>query len=133
LKSSVTPGKCQGRCTVCFECGTKYYREQETPSVTKQKRCHPLYRQHFRNNAACESTQREGLQIPWQVLPSARRYVSFKKATHGYITFSARFFQCPSLFIHLQYYPLDDINTLRTGSYKLFKRLFPGFLTILTL
>jgi hypothetical protein len=25
------------------------------------------------------------------------------------------------------------INTLRTGSFKLFKRLFPGFLTILTL
>jgi len=24
-------------------------------------------------------------------------------------------------------------NTLRTGSFKLFKRLFPGFLTILTL
>ena len=28
---------------------------------------------------------------------------------------------------------LDDINTLRTGSFKLFKRPFPGFLTILTL
>ena len=25
------------------------------------------------------------------------------------------------------------LNTLRTGSFKLFKRLFPGFLTILTL
>ena len=28
---------------------------------------------------------------------------------------------------------LDDLNTLRTGSFKLFKRPFPGFLTILTL
>jgi len=28
---------------------------------------------------------------------------------------------------------LNDLNTLRTGSFKLFKRLFPGFLTILTL
>jgi len=27
---------------------------------------------------------------------------------------------------------LDDLNTLRTGSFKLFKRPFPGFLTILT-
>jgi hypothetical protein len=27
----------------------------------------------------------------------------------------------------------DSINTLRTGSFKLFKRPFPGFLTILTL
>jgi len=26
-----------------------------------------------------------------------------------------------------------DVNTLRTGSFKLFKRPFPGFLTILTL
>ena len=26
-----------------------------------------------------------------------------------------------------------DINTLRTGSFKFFKRPFPGFLTILTL
>jgi hypothetical protein len=26
-----------------------------------------------------------------------------------------------------------SINTLRTGSFKLFKRPFPGFLTILTL
>ena len=26
-----------------------------------------------------------------------------------------------------------EINTLRTGSFKLFKRPFPGFLTILTL
>ena len=28
---------------------------------------------------------------------------------------------------------LNVINTLRTGSFKLFKRPFPGFLTILTL
>jgi hypothetical protein len=28
---------------------------------------------------------------------------------------------------------LDDLNTLRTGSFKFFKRPFPGFLTILTL
>ena len=28
---------------------------------------------------------------------------------------------------------LYTVNTLRTGSFKLFKRLFPGFLTILTL
>jgi len=28
---------------------------------------------------------------------------------------------------------IDAINTLRTGSFKLFKRPFPGFLTILTL
>ena len=28
---------------------------------------------------------------------------------------------------------LDDLNTLRTRSFKLFKRPFPGFLTILTL
>ena len=27
----------------------------------------------------------------------------------------------------------DEVNTLRTGSFKLFKRPFPGFLTILTL
>ena len=27
----------------------------------------------------------------------------------------------------------DDVNTLRTGSFKLFKHPFPGFLTILTL
>ena len=27
----------------------------------------------------------------------------------------------------------DDLNTLRTGSFKLFKRPLPGFLTILTL
>jgi hypothetical protein len=27
----------------------------------------------------------------------------------------------------------EEINTLRTGSFKLFKRPFPGFLTILTL
>ena len=27
----------------------------------------------------------------------------------------------------------NDINTLRTGSFKLFKRPFPGFLTILKL
>jgi len=27
----------------------------------------------------------------------------------------------------------DSFNTLRTGSFKLFKRPFPGFLTILTL
>ena len=27
----------------------------------------------------------------------------------------------------------DDVNTLRTRSFKLFKRPFPGFLTILTL
>ena len=27
----------------------------------------------------------------------------------------------------------DNINTLRTRSFKLFKRPFPGFLTILTL
>ena len=27
----------------------------------------------------------------------------------------------------------SDVNTLRTGSFKLFKRPFPGFLTILTL
>jgi hypothetical protein len=27
----------------------------------------------------------------------------------------------------------DRLNTLRTGSFKLFKRPFPGFLTILTL
>jgi len=27
----------------------------------------------------------------------------------------------------------DDVNTLRTGSFKLFKRPLPGFLTILTL
>jgi len=32
-------------------------------------------------------------------------------------------------------YNLNDnnVNTLRTGSFKLFKRPFPGFLTILTL
>jgi len=30
--------------------------------------------------------------------------------------------------------PIDNVfNTLRTGSFKLFKRPFPGFLTILTL
>jgi len=28
---------------------------------------------------------------------------------------------------------LLELNTLRTGSFKLFKRPFPGFLTILTL
>ena len=28
---------------------------------------------------------------------------------------------------------LIEVNTLRTGSFKLFKRPFPGFLTILTL
>jgi hypothetical protein len=28
---------------------------------------------------------------------------------------------------------LDTVNTLRMGSFKLFKRPFPGFLTILTL
>jgi len=28
---------------------------------------------------------------------------------------------------------LKSLNTLRTGSFKLFKRPFPGFLTILTL
>ena len=28
---------------------------------------------------------------------------------------------------------IGEINTLRTGSFKLFKRPFPGFLTILTL
>jgi len=30
-------------------------------------------------------------------------------------------------------YALQPFNTLRTGSFKLFKRLLPGFLTILTL
>jgi len=31
------------------------------------------------------------------------------------------------------YRSIIDFNTLRTGSFKLFKRPFPGFLTILTL
>ena len=30
-------------------------------------------------------------------------------------------------------FSIMNINTLRTGSFKLFKRQFPGFLTILTL
>jgi len=30
-------------------------------------------------------------------------------------------------------FPQNDINTLRTGSFKLFKHPLPGFLTILTL
>ena len=33
----------------------------------------------------------------------------------------------------LNYHTPSDLNTLRTGSFKLFKRPFPGFLTILTL
>jgi len=33
----------------------------------------------------------------------------------------------------LHYTLFRHVNTLRTGSFKLFKRPFPGFLTILTL
>jgi len=33
----------------------------------------------------------------------------------------------------LHTWPTDALNTLRTGSFKLFKRPLPGFLTILTL
>ena len=39
---------------------------------------------------------------------------------------------CTELFIYLFIYNIY-INTLRTGSFKLFKRPFPGFLTILNL
>jgi len=39
-----------------------------------------------------------------------------------------------SWFVHVQRMPdTRTVNTLRTGSFKLFKRPFPGFLTILTL
>ena len=31
------------------------------------------------------------------------------------------------------YRSINEFNTLRTGSFKMFKRPFPGFLTILTL
>jgi len=34
---------------------------------------------------------------------------------------------------HQLVFYVDNVNTLRTGSFKLFKRPFPGFLTILTL
>ena len=39
--------------------------------------------------------------------------------------------QCSRIFIYSLLLP--EVNTLRTGSFKLFKRPFPGFLTILTL
>jgi len=44
-------------------------------------------------------------------------------------------FESTTCFEQLCTHPQEDncINTLRTGSFKLFKRPFPGFLTILTL
>jgi len=36
-------------------------------------------------------------------------------------------------YVARRYITDKNINTLRTGSFKLFKRSFPGFLTILTL
>jgi len=52
---------------------------------------------------------------------------------HGWPDSCRHFSSGQQVFYNLEFAALQLLNTLRTGSFKLFKHPFPGFLTILTL
>jgi len=60
----------------------------------------------------------------WSLAPCVEMYLN----TRSLVTCQPFFW-----FMQVEVFGTRDVNTLRTGSFKLFKRPFPGFLIILTL